>query len=505
MSLRKLGTETLIYGLSNILGRLLNFVLVTYFITRLMSSEEFGVVGDLAFWTGWLIALLVFRMDTAVFRFASRGDYSARAVFRRTQAIVWALVGIIGGGLAVFGEQLADWLKYPDRVVYVYLVLATVAFDALSAVPLARLRLAERAWFFVAVNLGNVVANIVLIYLLLYVVPNNVESFERLTGIRYVQTYRVGFYLASVAVAAGLRYLVLLIDAWARPRVGAEVLDDRVVEDSAPSLATLFNYTAPLTLVSAAGIFNALAGPTLIKLYLDAGDGSTTDSLYYSGQFSAALKLAVILNLFVTAYNYAAEPFFFRQAGRDLATADRTIYADATRAYAIVGSLAAAFILLFLPWLQLLIDEGERQGLYVLPILLLANLLFGLYANFSVAYKLTDRTLLGGGTAAAGSLLLLGFTLATIESLGLRAPAYGMLVCYLLMCALAYWISRRYFPVAYPIGRIVVYILLCGIAVHLGMTNEAFWWRLLLLVLLLVAFLGLEYRWARRAFFGRRR
>ena len=154
MSLKRLGGETVIYGLANILPRLLNFVILVPFLTEVMVAEEYGVASDLFVYIALLIALLTFRMDTAVFRFASRGEYDARAVFKRAQsAVASAVILVIGAGL-LYAGSLADWLSYPDRDVYVQLFLLTVAFDTLSAVPQARLRLEQRAWFFVAVNYG---------------------------------------------------------------------------------------------------------------------------------------------------------------------------------------------------------------------------------------------------------------------------------------------------------------------------------------------------------------
>lgn len=235
---------------------------------------------------------------------------------------------------------------------------------------------------------------------------------------------------------------------------------------SAPPLRAMLRYSLPLTIVAVAGIVNGLIGPTIIRRVLT--DQAASGDLL-AGQFNAALKLAVFLNLAVTAYNYAAEPFFFRQAGGDPARADKQIYADALRAYGIIASLACAGILLFLPWLQFFIrDEALRAGLYVLPVLLAANVCLGLYINLSVAYKLTDKTFLGGGIALLGSLAVLLVNVLCIDTLGLLAPALGMLAGYVLMSLLAYGVSRRYFPVAYPLARLGGYALLTLGAVAAG-------------------------------------
>ncbi|CAH0999284.1 hypothetical protein LEM8419_00582 [Neolewinella maritima] len=479
MSLKKLSGETLIYGLSSILGRLLTFALVTPFITRVMTDGEVGEVGNLMFWTALLIALLVFRMDTAVFRFASRGDYAPQLVFRRAQRLVWALVGLLIVPLFLASAQIAELLEAPAATTYVRLVLLTVAFDALSAVPLARLRLQQRAWFFVSVNLINVAVNIALIYLLLYVLPVYL-------GARFEPTFRVGYYLIAITLAAGVRYALLLIDGLRQPT------SQLTTALSAPTFGRLLRYSLPLTVVSVAGIANALVGPSVLLQYDDTA----------AGYFTAALRMAVFLNLFVTAYQYAAEPFFFRQSSSDLVTADRRIYADAMRAYGLVGTLACAGILLALPWLQFFIGPDVRPGLVVLPILLAANFLFGIYSNLSIAYKLTDQTFLGGGIALVGSVFAVGGPLLFTAQYGMYAPAVGMLTCFLVMCLLAYLVSRRHFPVDYPFGRLLGYALLAAGAVWAGDVSEALWYRALLILTLLLTLLLVERRWLLRTFRG---
>ena len=481
MSLRKLSGETLVYGLSSILGRLLNFALVTPFITRVLTDGEVGQVGNLMFWTALLIALLVFRMDTAVFRFASRGDYAPALVFRRAQRLVWVLVGGLIVPLLLLSPYIAELLDAPAAATYVQLVLLTVAFDALSAVPLARLRLQQRAWYFVAVNLSNVALNIVLIYLLLYALP--IYSPER-----FVPDFRVGYYLVAIAAAAGLRYAILLGDGIRQPDVPLYEHG----ELRAPSFPRLLRYSLPLTVVSVAGIANGLVGPSVLLAYDEAA----------AGYFTAALRMAVFLNLFVTAYQYAAEPFFFRQSSKDLATADRRIYADAMRAYGLVGTLACAGILLALPWLQFFIGPDVRPGLVVLPILLAANFLFGIYSNLSIAYKLTDQTFLGGGIALVGSVFAVGGPLLFTQRYGIHAPALGMLLCYLVMCGLAYRVSQRYFPVDYPFGRLLIYAVLAAGAVWLGEYAAVMWYRAALILVLLLIFGLLERQWLLRTFRG---
>ncbi|MGB3800158.1 MAG: lipopolysaccharide biosynthesis protein [Lewinella sp.] len=482
MSLKKLSGETLVYGLSSILGRLLNFVAVTPFITRVLSDDEFGQISNLMFWVALLIALLVFRMDTALFRFASRGEYDPQAIFRRTQWLVLGLTLIVITPLISFPAWFGGVIQAPANTLYIQLFLVTVAFDALSMVPQARLRLRQRAWFFVAVNLGNVVVNVVLLYFFLLYLPEYQPAY-------YNPDFQIGYYFVALAVASALRFLVLMIDSFFNGRA-QEQGRDVPTSGAAPSYRKLLAYSMPLTVVSLAGIANFLVGPSILVGYDEA----------LSGYFGAALRMAVFLNLFVTAYQYAAEPFFFRQSSKDLETADRTIYADAMRAYGIVGALASTGILLGLPWLQLFIGAQVRAGLVVLPIILAANYCFGIYSNLSIAYKLTDKTMLGAGIALIGSFFAVGAPLVFTARYGIYAPAFGMLACFLVMSGLAYLVSRKYFPVAYPFGRLLLYVIIAGVTCYLGTFSEAMWWRILLLLLCVGAVGLVERQWLLRTF-----
>ena len=490
MSLRKLGGETLIYGLSSVLGKVLNFVVATYFLLQLMSREELGVVGDLMYYTAFLIAVLVFRMDTVVFRFASRAAFDAEAVFRKAQRWVVVATLVVVGGLLLFSSAVADALQYPDRVPYVWLVLLTVGFDVLSAVPQARLRLEQRPWFFVAVNLGNVVVNILMFFLLLYVWRWNADWVTEHWGIVYSTYWEVGYYLVGMAVAAAFRYLLLWVDGLRRRRAGGD--------GTTPTYETILRYALPLTVVTAAGITNFLVAPSIIKFY---HGGTVTQNEAFAGDFNVAMKLAVLLNLFVTAYNYAAEPFFFRQAGQAGAAADRSIYADAARAYTLVAALASAGILLFLPLIaDLMVPLSKRGGLYVLPLLLAGNFFFGLYSNLSVAYKLTDKTAYGGAIAVLGSVIVVGGSMLFVPVYGILAPAVAMFTCFTVMCALAYAVSVRFFPVAYPVGRILLLAALAAGASWLGWPLESLALRALIFLALVAACGLVERRWIARTF-----
>ncbi|MEM6877490.1 MAG: polysaccharide biosynthesis C-terminal domain-containing protein [Bacteroidota bacterium] len=509
MSIKSLAGETAIYGLSSILGRLANFLLLTPFLTRVFSEAEYGLVNDLFFYTAFCIALLIFRLDTAVFRFASRSEHDPNQVFKVAQFGVAGFVVVfvcLGLGLAPW---IADLLRYPDRQIYVQLVVLVVAFDALSAVPLARLRLQQRAWTFASINLFNIGLSIILVFFILYFAPLWELSW-------YDKQWMVAYYFGALLIASVLRYVLLVADGfWYAQKhpvqnhsesVTSRTSDTSVSEEDPDlrkstsktplfpkvNLRMLIGYSAPLVIVALAGIVNSLVGPAMIKYW---HGGTVTENLDWAGYYAAATKMAVFISLFVQAYNYAAEPFFFRHSGKDLAQSDKRIFADAARAFMLLGSLAAAAILLLLPWLQGFVAADKRVGFYLLPQLLAANILLGLYYNFAMAYKLTDRTYLGGIIALAGSTIVVGGNVLLVPRIGIDGSAWSILGCFTLMCTLAYLVTRRYFPVPYRLDKMLLYAVLSAAAVYAGNQFDAMLVRLAFLFGLTLVVALLEKGW----------
>lgn len=430
-------------------------------------------------------------MDTVVFRYASRSEYDATAVARKAQrfilggVLIWLVIGI------GFSAQVANAMQYAEQPIYIQLFMAIVAFDALAAVPLARLRLESRPWFFVAVNMANILVNLILVFLLLRYIPSWIEQGSTAFG-WYENEWRIAYYFAAVLAAGILRYLLLLVDRWWQQYRSKKGTQKQMTTANAPSLLTMLNYAYPLVIVALCGIVNTLVGPAMLSLYLG---GTKEENLYWSGQYGAAMKMAVFLTLFTTAYNFAAEPFFFREQGKDLKNKNLSIYADATRAFALVCCLAIASILLLLPILENFIGGHLQEGLGVLPILLAANFFLALYYNFALAYKLTDKTHLGGIIAVIGSVIVLAGNLFFIKQLGIYAPAWASFICFLVMTILAYAVSRKYFPVPYQLGRMAIYALLTTIVVYLGWSQESMVIRIALLLALFFILALSETKW----------
>lgn len=442
--LKKLAGETAIYGLSSIVGRLVNWVILTPYLTRIFVEAEYGIVSDLYFYIALLMVLFTYRMETAFFRFASRSrdKDETDAVFSTASLSIMATTVAFTALLLLAAPQVAEWLLYPDRVDYVRLFTLIIAFDALAAIPFAKLRIEARPIRFALIKLGSILLNIVLLFFFLegcpWLIDQGVDSVRHI----YQPDHRIAyiFWANLLASAATLLFLVPLYRqlAW---RFATDVWRRMV------------GYALPLVLAGIAGIVNLLIGPTFLK-YL-GGSATIEDNLALAGLFGAAAKLAVLMNLFVQAFNYAAEPFFFRQAA---VSNDRAIYADVARAFALVGSLAFLGIMLYLDVIQLFIAEDYRAGLGILPILLVANFFLGLFYNFSIGFKLSDQTQWGSYLALLGAAITVAVNVAFIPTLGYYAPAWASLLCFGVMGLGSYFVTQRLWPVPYAVGRMAYYL-----------------------------------------------
>lgn len=483
---KKLAGETAVYGLSSIVGRVVNWVILTPYLTRVFIKADYGIVSDLYFYIALLLVFFTYRMETAFFRFASRAKAEEgedeNTVFTTASLSIIATTVFFTTLLLLLAPQLAVWLKYPGRGDYVQIFTLIVAFDALAAIPFARLRMDSRPMRFALIKLSAIVVNILLVFFFLEALPWGADRNMWWATSLYDPEHRVAYVFWANLLASG-GTLLLLSPLYYQ-------LTWRFAKDV---WQRMLNYALPLVLAALAGIVNQLVGTPLLK-YL--GEGTTTENLDLGGVYAAAAKLAVLMNLFVQAFNYAAEPFFFRQS---TVSNDRTIYADVARAFALVGSLAFLGIMLYLELIQYFLGEEFREGLGILPILLVANFFLGLYYNFSIGYKLTDQTRWAGYIALMGAAITLGINVAFIPSITIYAPAWASLACFLSMSVAGYLLTRKYWPVAYRLDKMAFY-LITALVVWTGaellkpLLPDQLWARLSANTVLLLFTLGVLYR-----------
>lgn len=482
MSVRQLAGETLIYGLSSILGRFVHFLLVPLY-TWILVDREFGDIAYFYALMGFLKVLFTLQLDTAFFRFG-REPADRAAAYATILRPATAYIAALGALLLLVAPWMADLTGYPGYTSAFRLVALILMLDAFTEFPLARLRLEQRARRFALLRLSGIGITVLANTLLLWLLPGLFDADQapwlypesRLELVLWANL--LGSALVFLWVSPDLRFLRRL----AGPRM---------------PLAPILSYAAPLILVAMAGVINEMVDRQMLRYLLP---GSFDEVRAQIGIYSAGYRLAMAIALFTQAFRYAAEPFFFREATKT--DAPRT-YARVSRLYTLAASFGLLAVLLFREELKYFIGrEGSsyHEALSLLPILLTANLLLGLYYNFSVWYKLTDRTIAGAWIAGGGALLTILLNALYIPVYGYHASAWATLIVYLAMCVASWWWGQRHYPIPYPLLRMGGQIgtaLLVAAAFHRAMPEGPLLPRLTLAGLTLLSWAAL-WGWSER-------
>ena len=477
--IKKLAGETAIYGLSSIVGRFLNYLLMPLY-TRVLVPSEYGIVTDLYATSAFLMILYSYRMESAFFRFGTPPAERER-VFSVAMQSLLATTVLITTLLLVFASPLAGALNYPQHPEYVQWFALILAFDCLVELPFARLRLEQRPGRFVLAKFLNISVNIALNLFWLLLCPWLAKQGVQWVYFVWTPGLGVGYIFLSNVIASALTLLFLLPEFRA-----IRWFFDRVLWGS------MLHYAWPLIIVGFAGIVNEMLSRTMMKYLLT---GTQPENMTQLGIFGANYKLAMLITLFTQAYRYAAEPFFFRHAADQDALLTQ---ANVTKWFTIASTAGMLGILLFLDVVKYFLDEQYHSGLDVVPILLVANLLLGLYYNFSVWYRLKDRTRLGAWISLAGAGITILLNILWIPRFGYVGAAWVTLICYAFMSWATWQTGRRHYPVPYPLVRMGLYV-----AVALALFGVSNWiapallaWPFLLWTLrvaLFVGFLGLVW------------
>lgn len=440
--LRKLAGQTAIYGLSSIAGRLLNYVLVPLYLGQ-FTPDAYGVVTEFYAFAGFFLVLLTYGMETALFRFLNKEPANPRVYSTALGSVVGSTT-LFATVFIVLAQPIANAVHYPDNPEYIIWFTLIMALDAITALPFARMRAENKAKTFATIRLTNIAINIGLNVFFIYFCKTAYDSgADNFLAQCYDPDIGVGYIFIANLVASSA--MLLMQTPW----LGAifKGIDKQLWRQ-------MFGYAAPLLLVGLAGMVNEMLDRTLLKYLLP---GTPEENQYQLGVYGANYKLAMLMSLFTQAYRYAADPFFFDQAGNKDA---KQLYGQVTKFFTIVGCGVFLLVTLFLDLFKYFIrTEAYWEGLDVVPILLMANLFLGIYFNMSIWYKLTDRTLLGGVVAGAGALLTIILNVALIPHIGYMGSAWATLVVYVFLSVVSYFLSRQYYPVHYPLGRMGFYIV----------------------------------------------
>jgi len=438
--IKKLAGETALYGLSSIAGRLLNMMLLVPLHTRLLeTTSDYGAVTDLYATSAFLMVFFSYRMESAFFRFGTPIEDRDKA-YSTGMFSLFGSTAIIASVLLVFAQPIADALQYPQHPEYVRWFALILAFDCLAELPFARLRLEQRPRRFVFVRLCNIGVNITMNLFWLVFCPWAADNGVEWVHVVWQPGQGVAYIFLSNLIASAVT-LLLLLPQFQAIRMGF----DKILWKK------MLVYAAPLIVVGLAGIVDEMFSRSMLKYLLP---GTPEENLGQVGIFGANYKLAALITLFTQAYRYAAEPFFFRHAQDKDALRTQ---AEVTKWFTIAGAAGMAGILLFLDLVKHFIDEKFHSGLPVVPILLCANLLLGVYYNFSVWYRLKDRTGLGAWISIGGAVITVLLNLFLIPRFGYYGAAWVTLVCYAFMSWATWFTGQKHYPVPYRLGRMALY------------------------------------------------
>lgn len=443
-SFKRLAGDTAIYGASSIIGRFLNWWLVPYY-SFMFLPEEYGVVTNMYAYVAFLLVLLTYGMETSYFRYASKSKnpeevYSTSIIALFFTSFSFVLLA------TVFRHEIAGWLQYPDHPEYIWWFALILAIDAFTAIPFARLRLNNRPIKFAFIKfvfIGfNIVFNLFFISLCPKLLHNNPDSFIRLI---YNEEIGVGYVFISNLLASVITLILLIPEIFRITFVFNKKL-----------LKQMLNYGFPILIVGLMGMVNQNVDKVLLPFLIPENQ----DPMFQLGVYGASYKLAVLMNMFIQAFRYAFEPFFFARSG---SKDDTLVYATVMKYFVIFGLLIFLGMMLYIDLIKVIIDSKYHEGLKVVPLVLMANLFYGIYFTLSLWYKLTDKTRYGAYIALVGAALTLLLNILLIPVMGYMGSAVAVFVCFLIMVIISYLLGRKFYPVPYDLKRIGIYFVVATI------------------------------------------
>ncbi|MBX2978545.1 MAG: oligosaccharide flippase family protein [Flavobacteriales bacterium] len=446
-ALRKLAGQTAIYGLSSIVARFLNFLLVPLYTSKFVfEPAEYGVVTALYSWTALLNVVLTFGLETTFFRFANKDHVKQNPDGGRVlyATATWglffpALLFMLLGGL--FSANIAEGLQFGAHATSVLMLVGIIGIDAITTIPMARLRQQGRPWKFAAINLLSVAVNIGLsLFFLLYCMKRyNMGESNALIDAAYDPSLGVGYVFVINLVSTSVKLLVLL-PSWPAFRGFEKDL-----------LHAMLAFGAPLMIAGLAGMVNETADRVILKYLLPADIADAEIGIY-----GACYKLAVLITLFIQAFRMGAEPFFFSHAKEK---DSRETFARIMNIFVAVCMSAFLVVMLFIDLFKWFIpNPAFHEGLRVVPILMLANVFLGIYYNQSVWYKLTDRPRVGSTISIIGAAITIVLLFVLIPVLGYMGAAWATFICYFSMAAISYAWGQKHYPIPYNVSRVLLYM-----------------------------------------------
>lgn len=438
MNLKSLAKDTAIYGLSSIVGRFLNYLLVPLYTYKISAeSGGYGIVTNLYAYTAFFLALLTFGMETTLFRFASKEGEDGKMVYSNALRMV---VGVAAAFLVLvfaFLQPLSGAMGYADHPEYIACFAIITALDAFQAIMFSRLRQQHKPVRFMVLKFAYIIPSI-LLNLLIFLVLQDMSSFEGLFE-RY--NGGVGLIFFTNLLCTSVVTLAFI------PEIrGISYGFDK-------SLAKrMLRYSIPLMFLGIVGILNQVADKILFPYLMQGEEG-----MVQLGIYGACVKIAMIMSLLTQAFRYAYEPIVFSDSSKR--DSPQTL-ADGMKYFIVFTLLAFLAVMFYLPIVKYFVGRSYWDGLGVVPIVMAAEIFMGVYFNLSFWYKLTDRTWWGALISLIGAVVMVAVNIICVPKIGYYACAWGGFAGYGTAMVISYLLGRRYYPVSYDNKAIMLFILL---------------------------------------------
>ena len=472
--MKSLVKDTAIYGVSSILGRFLNYLLVPLYTAVLpAASGGYGVVSNVYAYTALILVLLTFGMETGFFRFANKKGERPEKVYANSLLFVGGLSLLFVAACMAFLHPISALLEYPDHPDYVGMMVVVVALDAFQCIPFAYLRYKKRPMKFAAIKLLNIIGNILLNIFFLLLCPWLNEHAPETVSWFYDSQYLVGYIFVSNLIMSCLQMFFFIPELR-----GFSYRPDKAL------MKRMVGYSFPILVFGVVGILNQTVDKMIYPFLFD----DRQEGLVQLGIYSAASKVALVMAVFTQAFRYAYEPFVF---GKNKEGDNRAMYASAMKYFFIFSLLAFLAVMGYMDILKYMVARDYWEGLSVVAVVMVAEIFKGIYFNLSFWYKLTDETRWGAYFSLIGCAVILALNVWLVPKYGYVASAWASVAGYGVITLLSFVIGQKKYPVSYPLKDMAVYLVLAAVLfVLLSVPVSGFWWRLAFHTLVVLAFVA---------------
>ena len=461
--LQTIAKDTAIYGLSSIIGRFLNYLLVPLYTAQLSAaSGGYGVITNMYAYVALILVILTFGMETTYFRFTNKTHTDSQVVYSTTLISVGTICAVFAALVILFIKPISTLMGYGDHPEWVWVMALTVAIDSFLCIPFAHLRQQKKAIKFAALKLLNIVVSILL----------NLIYFAWMDGEDVGYAFYINLFCTGMlAVCLFTEYTGF---RWK--------MDTKL-------LRTMLSYSWPILVLGIAGILNQTADKMLFPYIYE---GSHEEMLEQLGIYGACSKIAMIMAMITQAFRFAYEPIVFsgvKEKGQ------HEMYEQAMKYFIIFTLLAFLLVVGYIDILKYIIRNSDYWvGLKVVPIVMVAEIMMGIYFNLSFWYKITDKTIWGAWFSGIGCVVLLAVNYIFVPKYGYMACAWGGVAGYGVAMATSYFVGQKYYPLNYPLKDIALYTILAAIAFTvMTLLHEklSMWLSIAINTLLILCFIGM--------------